>query len=693
VKLTRVRIENYRSIVDSGTIDIEDGVTVLIGKNEQGKSNTLRAIRAFNADQRFSPGDLPNHLRPALEERAPDAIPIVTFWFALEPQERKKLAGIIHDIDSVAELRCVKDYGNTYHFYIIKGDKAEEPLKYTPPDVTRPITQIKKIVEELKAKLHAHADRLPAFATNIDKLDQIASSLLDANLTDVGEADNIIKTFTTSIKVLTGPDQPILDDIAAATTEIEGVRDSLKAEYQSDQSRVLRQALPHCILHSTKSDHIPNEVNVADFVKDPDATSKGMSNLCRAAGLSVQKIRELAATSDTAQREAYEDHYKGTISGGLNEFWTQASYNVHFRIEKERLSVSISDETYTQRIPPSDRSEGFQWYLSFFATLLNDVGVSNQTLLLLDNPGLELHLDGQRDIKRFLEEKVSLDSQIIYVTHSPAMIEPFNLKQVRTVDLQPNQKGTVVKNFMVKSGTDADLLEPVRAAIGMSLVSSLVLNEWNILVEGAADKPIVEGVFISHYNELQSRMLVNGSLAESKDAFLAQFYNRTGLPYVVLLDGDSGGRELFLELTRLSIPPERIVKLEKVFPDKDADFSLEDILSIEFYHQAVLAAYPSKAVDQPGASKKKRTTLYEETFKQTHGIGFNKRRVGDAIKKLLNEKREEEPTRNALGILSTVIVENLKAQVPHVAVAQIEGGGVAPEAAPGARQYPPARTP
>jgi hypothetical protein len=131
---------------------------------------------------------------------------------------------------------------------------------------------------------------------------------------------------------------------------------------------------------------IPNEVNVTDFVKDPDATSKGMSNLCRAAGLSVQKIRELAATSDTAQREAYEDHYKGTISGGLNEFWTQAEYHVHFRIEKERLSVSISDGTYTQRIPPSDRSEGFQWYLSFYATLLNDVGVSNQTILLLDNP-------------------------------------------------------------------------------------------------------------------------------------------------------------------------------------------------------------------------------------------------------------------------------------------------------------------
>lgn len=139
------------------------------------------------------------------------------------------------------------------------------------------------------------------------------------------------------------------------------------------------------------------------------------------------------------------------------------------------LDDSISDGKYTQRVPPSDRSDGFQWYLSFYSTLLNDVGVSNQTVLLLDNPGLELHVDGQRDIKRFLEEKVSLNSQVLYVTHSPAMIDPFNLHQVRAVELLGDQQGTKVKNFAVKKGDNSDLLEPVRSAIGMSLVASLDL--------------------------------------------------------------------------------------------------------------------------------------------------------------------------------------------------------------------------
>lgn len=71
------------------------------------------------------------------------------------------------------------------------------------------------------------------------------------------------------------------------------------------------------------------------------------------------EIRELASNSDTPQRETYEDHYKAHISGGLNEFWTQAEYSVHFRLEKEQLSLSISDGNYSRKIPPLDRSEGF----------------------------------------------------------------------------------------------------------------------------------------------------------------------------------------------------------------------------------------------------------------------------------------------------------------------------------------------
>jgi predicted ATP-dependent endonuclease of OLD family len=665
MKVSKVHVQTYRPIVDSGIVDIDEGVTVLIGKNEQGKTNFLRGIRSFNSEENFSPSDLPNHLRPSLEDGKPQEIPIITIWFALEPHDEKKLNGTVHDFVSLAEIKCVKHYGNNYKYWEIRNDGQEAPLRFTRPDISAPVGQVKTAIQNLKAKLLGHAVRITAFAANSEKIDQITSGLLGADLNDPGQVDNAIKTFSTAIRGLTAQDQPVLDDITVAITELEVARLSIQSINQHDPEKNFLQLLPRFILHSTKADNIPNEVKITDFLKDPDGTSKGMSNLCKTAGLTLQKIRDLANTSDTTEREAYEDHYKGTISGGLNEFWTQAEYHVHFRIEKEQLSVSISDGKYTQRVPPSDRSDGFQWYLSFYSTLLNDVGASNQTILLLDNPGLELHVDGQRDIKRFLEEKVSLNSQVLYVTHSPAMIDPFNLGQVRTVELLADQQGTRVLNFAVKHGDNSDLLEPVRSAIGMSLVSSLIFNEWNVLVEGAADKPFVEGIFYYHYRELQHKLLVNGSLAESKDAFLAHFYERAGLPYVIILDADNGGRELFQTLTSSGIPAGKIIKLSDAFKGRANDFAMEDIVSADFYHLAVTGAYPANPIQQPQPGNRKRATVYAEAFKGHHNFGLNKRRVAESAKKLLSQGSDDKETRDNLGILSTIIIEKLKQQAPE----------------------------
>jgi hypothetical protein len=102
--LMKAHVHTFRSIVDSTPVTFEEGVTVVIGKNEQGKTNFLRAIRSFNADEGFLPGDLPNHLRPSLEGLPAAEIPITTLWFQPEPQDRKKLESVVHDINSVDEF-------------------------------------------------------------------------------------------------------------------------------------------------------------------------------------------------------------------------------------------------------------------------------------------------------------------------------------------------------------------------------------------------------------------------------------------------------------------------------------------------------------------------------------------------------------------------------------------------------------
>jgi len=412
MRLERVRVQNYRSIVDSGVVEIADRVTVLIGKNEQGKTTFLRAIKSLNTDETYNRKDLPNHLRATLESTRHEDIPIIDAWFAIDESDKQKFSKIIRDFAEVSGIHVTKTYDDVYAYATVLSGGSEVSLEPRPPDLTPFITEINHQADTLRTKIKAHAERLPAFLPSVEQATLHIEALVTANLKDVEQVGNIVKTFGVALKGLPGQDAAIQQDIAQAISGITKAQNGIQEALDHDFYAPFRAALPRVIFHSTVMDRIPDFVAISDFTANPEATSKGMANLCAVAGLSMQKIRDLAATTEAADRETFEDHYGGTISGGINEYWTQGRYTVHFRFEANRLSVSISDGSYSPRIPPSDRSDGFQWYLSFYSALLSEVSATDAMVLLLDNPGLELHAEGQRDIKRFLEEKLRLPPRL-----------------------------------------------------------------------------------------------------------------------------------------------------------------------------------------------------------------------------------------------------------------------------------------
>ena len=283
---------------------------------------------------------------------------------------------------------------------------------------------------------------------------------------------------------------------------------------------------------------------------------------------------------------------------------------------------------------------------------------------MLDEP--VFHAEGQRDVKRFLEERLPLTTQVVYVTHIPAMIDPYNLEQVRQVEFQGDMKGTKVAKLAPRGDQDLDLLEPVRSAIGASLVTSLVFNKLNVLVEGAADKPILEGAFGALEKEISETILINGSVSESK-AFLPRFYQKSGLPYAIYVDADSSGRELTDSLKRLEIPANKIVDLRNTFsgpPYEGRDFELEDLIGTAFYHRAVKETCPEQPVEMPRTDiTTKRTKYYEELFRRTHGIGFCQRRVAETLKKLILEGERDPETLDRLKKLTTAIRRALEGEI------------------------------
>ena len=48
MKLIEVNVKNFRNIIDSNTVKIQEDITSLIGKNESGKTAFLHALYRLN---------------------------------------------------------------------------------------------------------------------------------------------------------------------------------------------------------------------------------------------------------------------------------------------------------------------------------------------------------------------------------------------------------------------------------------------------------------------------------------------------------------------------------------------------------------------------------------------------------------------------------------------------------------------
>ena len=48
MRLSKARVQGYRSVIDSGFFDVDNGKTILVGPNEAGKTAILQALYKLN---------------------------------------------------------------------------------------------------------------------------------------------------------------------------------------------------------------------------------------------------------------------------------------------------------------------------------------------------------------------------------------------------------------------------------------------------------------------------------------------------------------------------------------------------------------------------------------------------------------------------------------------------------------------
>lgn len=114
MKLTAFRIENFRSIHDSGWVDVDD-IAVIVGKNESGKTSLLKALWKFKPFKDAS-YDLDREWpRGRRKEKSPDKI-VATVRFEFSPEEIQLVEGIHESAKGVTGVEIQRNYAGTYFY-------------------------------------------------------------------------------------------------------------------------------------------------------------------------------------------------------------------------------------------------------------------------------------------------------------------------------------------------------------------------------------------------------------------------------------------------------------------------------------------------------------------------------------------------------------------------------------------------
>jgi hypothetical protein len=202
------------------------------------------------------------------------------------------------------------------------------------------------------------------------------------------------------------------------------------------------------------------------------------------------------------------------------------------------LGIALLDDVLGHS-PIESRGLGLQRILSVMGALLSVDTTTGHTYILFDEPELSLHADAQHALRRVLEELGGRPNvQVIYATHSPAMINTMRPGSIRVLcrERRDDKATTVIDNKPF-----VDNYFPVRSSLGITPADSLLYAPITIIVEGPTEVRCLPLLFA----RLKS---VLGSKLDDLDLLLSQSHfldgNGSSFEYMCRLATSQGARPI-----------------------------------------------------------------------------------------------------------------------------------------------------
>jgi predicted ATP-dependent endonuclease of OLD family len=311
---------------------------------------------------------------------------------------------------------------------------------------------------------------------------------------------------------------------------------------------------------TTLTPHVDDETNEEEL-------ELAYKLICKIAQVNTNILLELSAymmKDKKGYTNGYIDMINKQIAAYLNfpDYWVQdKQFCLLVSATEHDLVFTIRDKTGTQ-YSFSERSNGLRFFLSYFIQCRSHEPQSeNPEILLMDEPDTYLSSQGQQDLLKIFEELSNPRDgrqpiQIVYVTHSPFLIDKNHSERIRVLDKGDRYEGTQV----IKSNAQ-NHYEPLRSAFGAFVGETVFIGNCNLMVEGASDQILIAGAA----NYLRSQGASERETLDLNQITVVPAGGASQIPYlvylargrdanqpavIVLLDSDKSGNDAKIQLTK-----------------------------------------------------------------------------------------------------------------------------------------------
>jgi predicted ATP-dependent endonuclease of OLD family len=581
-------------------VPIEPEITAVVGANESGKSHLLTAIEKAitgrdHENEKISASDFCRYsdrfLITADKSRIPD---FVTEWSGVSTEEA----------DQIKELSDIPKAQKFDRFYLLRKN-VDELIIYLPdgenphPVKSHSLEQFQKILPRTRRldTTTALPDSVP-----IQKLVQIINGKPEGTRYE-------LLSFEKRDKVRLLLDQLMQNSTFFQNSLPPNSPSSNNEEKKGDE--LINNLLKEIEIHYINTDKDSE-------LKQEKSVKLAYDMICTIAKISTTAIVELAnamAKNDIGYTEALIDQINKQLSANLNfpKYWPQDNkFQIIVQAKDHNLEFSIVDRTGT-KYSFKERSSGLKYFLSYFIQHKSyQPPNSIPEILLMDEPDTYLSNQAQQDLLKIFEEVASSEdgtpsSQVVYVTHSPFLIDKNHSERIRVLNKGIGYEGTQV----VKSAAN-NRYEPLRSALGAFVAETVYISQCNLMVEGPVDQVLLAGASThlqrSGASELETLNLNEITIVPAGGTgnvpymtYLARGRDTEQAAVIVLMDSDSDGNKAKLQLTvekygwqqnpllkpRYVLQIGDLRKLRVNFPEKLKEPQIEDIIPLRI---GVLAA-------------------------------------------------------------------------------------------------------